>query len=100
MPRRQPHSCFELAAAGFERPGSRTRSANAAVLTGCLLVGVAASGCRAESAAPTSARSEAFAPSQTVRVRKFGAVGDGRANDTAALVRALAASNGKCVDGE
>jgi hypothetical protein len=84
----------------LKRFRSRRRSTNVAVVAGMLVVGLVASGCRAQPAAPTSTGPETFAPTQTFSVRKFGAVGNGRADDTAALARALSASDGKCLDGE
>jgi hypothetical protein len=71
-----------------------------AVLAGVMLVALAASGCRAQSASPAAASRDSFAPTQTRQIRSFGAVGDGRTDDTAALARALAASDGYCLDGE
>lgn len=81
------------------RPLGRTAGRHAAVLSGLMMVTLAASGCRAQSPAPAAARSQAFAPTQTRSVGDFGAVGDGRTDDTAALARALAASEGYCLDG-
>jgi hypothetical protein len=58
-------------------------------------------GCRAQTA-PQKEISKAgpFTPVETRTLRDFGAVGDGRTDDTAALVRALANSDRYCLDGE
>lgn len=41
-----------------------------------------------------------FTPAETRSLEDFGAVGDGRTDDTAALVRALANSDAHCLDGQ
>jgi len=70
------------------------------VLFALAISGITASGCRAQR--PTSQRTSptAFAPSETRRLRDFGAAGDGRADDTAALTRALSNADWYCLDGE
>lgn len=50
---------------------------------------------RSESAAPP----QPFAPQLTRTLSSFGAIGDGRSDDTAALTRALAQSEANCLDG-
>ncbi len=65
-----------------------------------LLLPLASSGCRAQPVAPTAPVPDPFSSAQTVPVRSFGAVGGGRADDTAALARALTASSHTCLDGE
>ena len=54
-------------------------------------------------AAPPVDRNEAtasFAPAATRTLRSFGALGDGRSDDTGALARALDQSDRQCLDGE
>lgn len=60
--------------------------------------GLTAAGCHAQSAERASAAHSA--PQETRHLRDFGAVGDGRADDTAALQRAFANSGRYCLDGE
>jgi hypothetical protein len=60
----------------------------------------AASGCWAQSRTGNEATTAAFAPAEVHRLRDFGAVGDGRADDTSAIQRALANSDQYCLDGE
>lgn len=59
-----------------------------------------AAACEAQPAARTSSGSGPFAPADTRALGSFGAVGDGRADDTAAISRALANSDGYCLDGQ
>jgi hypothetical protein len=86
----------------LSRPTARSGLAvvHVSVVAGVLMAALAASGCRAQPASPATARTEQFAPTQTRAVRAFGAIGDGRTDDTAALARALAASDAYCLDGE
>ncbi len=84
---------------GFAR--SRSQASTALVLAAAIgIAAVGASGCRAQSASPTVTGADSFAPKQIRRIRDFGAVGDGRADDTAAVTRALAGSDRYCLDGE
>jgi hypothetical protein len=62
--------------------------------------GLAASGCRAESSTGRDASTGAFTAAAVHNLREFGALGDGRADDTAALRRAFANSDRYCLDGE
>jgi hypothetical protein len=67
----------------------------------CVLVvvlAVHAAACRAQPA-PSSPPDGVFAPPVTRSLQDFGAVGDGRADDTAALGRALQGSDRYCLDG-
>lgn len=61
---------------------------------------VGAAGCRAQPAPPQAAADAAFAPAQSRSLRSFGAVTGGQADDTAAIQRALQASESFCLDGE
>lgn len=61
--------------------------------------GLLAGGCRAQPP-ERSVGAGGFAPSQTQSLREFGAVGDGRTDDTAALKRALSKADQYCLDGE
>lgn len=65
----------------------------------CALSLCAATGCAAEPAA-LSTGGGPFAPSETRTLQSFGAVGDGKADDTVALARALATTDRYCLDGE
>ena len=58
--------------------------------------------CCAQSSAPAppTNRPQLFAPTGTRTLRSFGAVGDDRRDDTAALQRALDTSDLHCLDGE
>jgi hypothetical protein len=73
--------------------GAIFRCASAAVLA-CL-----ASGCHAQPA-PNSQAGQPFAPAETRTFRSFGAAGDGRSDDSAAIERAFADSDRYCLDGE
>jgi hypothetical protein len=64
------------------------------------LAAFAGTGCRAQVANSATSAAEAFAPSEIRRLREFGAIGDGRSDDTAAIQRALSISNRFCLDGE
>ena len=67
----------------------------------CVLVGVLAiqaGACRAQPA-PIRPPDGAFAPPVTRSFQEFGAIGDGRADDTAAIGRALLVSERYCLDG-
>lgn len=64
------------------------------------LAGFAGTGCRAEVANSADSVAEAFAPAEIRLLRQFGAYGDGRSDDTAAVQRALSVSNRFCLDGE
>jgi len=64
---------------------------------GILMFLLAGSGCHAQ--APAASGREIFPPAQTRELREFGAVGDGRADDTAAVQRAFANSDRYCLDG-
>lgn len=70
------------------------------VIGALLLCAQMASGCRAEGPRFHRARPTIFAPDQTRRLREFGAIGDGRADDTVALKRALSSADQYCLDGE
>jgi hypothetical protein len=90
-----------LARALREFPRRRSQASTALALAAAVgTAAVAASGCRAQSASPTVTGADSFAPKQIRRIRDFGAVGDGRADDTAALARAFAGSDRYCLDGE
>lgn len=72
---------------------------------GLVLQLMTASGCRAEPAGPNRPSQgaqvvPAFAPPQTRTLRSFGAAGDGAADDSAALARALRGSQDFCLDGQ
>lgn len=95
-----PLGCLTAAAPVLGCMRSRPAFANGVVLASAMVVALAASGCRAQPAAPARERSATFAGAQTLPVRNFGAVGDGRADDTAALARAFAAPGLHCLDGE
>lgn len=56
--------------------------------------------CAAVALVALSSGCSAARESPTLTLVQFGAVGDDRADDTAALQKALAASNGRCLDGE
>lgn len=58
-----------------------------------------ASGCWAQSPSNRGAATSAFAPAEVRQLRDFGAAGDGRTDDTAALRRAFANSDRYCLDG-
>lgn len=58
-----------------------------------------AAGCQAQPAAQQPAERGRFAPTQIRSLSSFGAIGDGRANDTEALKRSLADSDLYCIDG-
>ena len=63
-----------------------------------MLVALAAA-CRAQPGGGQASRAAAFAPAETRTLKSFGAAGDGRADDTAALERAFAHSDRYCLDG-
>ena len=67
--------------------------ARVALLDGHLLRAIA-------SASAARTRPQLFAPADTRTLRSFGAAGDGRRDDTAALQRALDGSDLHCLDGE
>ena len=54
--------------------------------------------CQAQSA-PRQRAGASFAPAETRTLRDFGAIGDARADDTAAVSRALVQSDRYCLDG-
>lgn len=56
--------------------------------------------CRAPTQAPPGETPQPFAPAETRTLKSFGAVGDGRKDDTAALQRALDQSDRYCLDGQ
>jgi hypothetical protein len=56
--------------------------------------------CRAQPSAARERPGGDFAPSEVRRLRDFGAAGDARTDDTAALQRALSNSGHYCLDGE
>jgi hypothetical protein len=58
------------------------------------------SGCRAAPSPKPRSGNGPFAPAATRTLKDFGAIGDGRADDTAALARALANSEAYCLDGQ
>ena len=66
---------------------------------GMVAFAVNASACRAQPAYPKRAATETFAPAETRSLQAFGAIGDGKADDTAAIQRALANSDHYCLDG-
>jgi hypothetical protein len=63
-------------------------------------VAFAASGCWGQSPTGHDTGTDAFAPAEVHRLRDFGAMGDGQADDTKALQHALANSDRYCLDGE
>ena len=65
-----------------------------------LLLTCVAGSCRAQQATQAGAAIAPFAPAQVRLLRSFGAVGDGRSDDTAAMLRALQRSDVYCLDGE
>lgn len=64
------------------------------------MAGLMAAGCRAQGPQPERAAADSFSPSGTRSLRAYGAVGDGRADDTALLKRALSEAGRYCLDGE
>ncbi len=56
--------------------------------------------CSAQSPLPAESGAQLYAPSETRTLRSFGAVGDGRRDDTAALQGALDQSDRHCLDGQ
>lgn len=58
-----------------------------------------ASGCWGQPTPKNSSDAAAFAPHTTRSLRDFGAAGDGRTDDTAAIKRAFATSDRYCLDG-
>jgi hypothetical protein len=59
-----------------------------------------AAGCHAATTSQQSSSAAQFAPAETRTLRSFGANGDGRTDDTAAIARALSLSEHYCLDGE
>jgi len=80
-----------------ERGRHGSAFARAIGLIGLACVG---EGCRAEPASQQTSQARPFTPTQTRTLRSFGAIGDGRTDDTAAMVRAFAYSDRYCLDGE
>lgn len=67
---------------------------------GLIALACVTSGCRAQPAAEPGADTRPFAPAETRTLNSFGAAGDGRSDDTAALTRALENSDRYCLDGQ
>ncbi len=84
----------------FVRALSAARAIGHYFVLAVAISALVASGCRAQDPGPQNAAPGAFSPSETHRLRDSGAVGDGRADDTAALKRALSKSDRFCLDGE
>jgi hypothetical protein len=76
------------------------RRAGKRIVLAWVFAAVAAAGCRAQTAPPQRSAIDAFAPSTARTLRSFGAAGDDRRDDTAAIGRALSHSSEFCLDGE
>lgn len=81
------------------QPSRHTRSAFVAFAAALAFVACLASGCRAQPPVQNQ-QSTPSTPSAIRTLKQFGAVGDGRADDTAAIGRALAQSDRYCLDGQ
>lgn len=75
------------------------RRRHACALAALAMLACCATACRAQPNAPGSSEASPFAPAETRSLKAFGAVGDGRADDTRALARAFATSDRYCLDG-
>lgn len=90
----------------FLRPFPRARAMTQFIVLAAAVSGLMTSGCRAqgprarEPHEPRRTFLDASAPAQTRSLRDFGAIGDGTADDTAALKRAFSQAGPSCLNGE
>ena len=82
------------------KAANRQRCAAVTPIAGLMALLCAAAGCRAQPAPQQRAEAAPFESAEIRTLGEFGAVGDGRADDTAAVARALANSDRYCLDGE
>jgi hypothetical protein len=82
--------------AGYVILGSRKRWLLAVVVLQAIFTGA----CRARTARAPASEIASFAPSEVRTLRSFGAVGDARHDDSAAIQRAFQRSDLYCLDGE
>ncbi len=84
---------------GLARHRGRSKRQRILVLLAVALTFAVTGSCRAQPAA-THSKIAAFLPDETRTLRAFGAAGDDRADDTAAIQRGLRNADRYCLDGE
>jgi hypothetical protein len=84
----------------FLRALAGVRTIADVILLAAATSGLMASGCRAQGPENGRTARNALAVSETHSLREFGAFGDGRTDDTAALKHAFAKADHFCLDGE